>query len=125
MRRARGFWGDHAGTYRDRGIARPRLPSYTCPVQQQPAPTPTPQPKQDAFVVSVIREPEPEITVEQIILGSLGVAGSLLVLALILGAVAGGVLVVWNRLRPASPDHLPPVSPSFPDATTPPPSPPR
>ena len=82
-------------------------------------------PKQDAFIVSVIREPADEITVEELIVGSLGVAGSLLVLALALGAVAGGVLVVWHRLRPASRDHLPPVSPSFPDVTPTRPSPPR
>ena len=74
------------------------------------------------MIVSVIREPAAEMTVEHLIIGSLGIAGSLLVLALALGAVAGGVLVVWHRIRPASRDHLPPVSPSMIDA---PPSPPR
>jgi hypothetical protein len=90
-------------------------------VQQQPPPPP----KQDAFMVSVIREPADEMTVEELIVGSLGIAGSLLVLALALGAVAGGVLVVWHRFRPASRDHLPPVSPSFTDVSPTPPSPPR
>ena len=88
-------------------------------MQQQPPP------KQDAFIVSVIREPADEMTVPELILGSLGVAGSLFVLALALGAVAGTVLVVWHRLRPASRDHLPPVSPSFTDVSPTPPSPPR
>lgn len=74
------------------------------------------------MIVSVIREPEEGMTVEHLIIGSLGIAASLLLLALVLGAVAGGVLVVWHRLRPASRDHLPPVSPSMIDA---PPSPPR
>ena len=100
-------------------VAGPEGPAYTCLVQQQ-AP-----PKQDAFIVSVIREPADEITVPELILGSLGIAGSLLILALALGAVAGGVLVVWHRVRPASRNHLPPVSPSFTDVSPTPPSPPR
>ena len=75
--------------------------------------------------MSVIREPADEMTVEELIVGSLGIAGSLLLLALALGAVAGGVLVVWHRIRPASRDHLPPVSPSFTDVSPTPPSPPQ
>ena len=75
--------------------------------------------------MSVIREPADEMTVPELILGSLGIVGSLLVLALALGAVAGGALVVWHRLRPASRDHLPPVSPSFTDVSPTPPSPPQ
>ena len=65
------------------------------------------------------------MTVPELILGSLGIAGSLLVLALALGTVVGGVLVVWHRFRPVSRDHLPPVSPSFTDVSPTPPSPPR
>ena len=74
----------------------------------------------DAFLVTVIREPAKEVTVADVIIGSLGIAGALLVLALALGVVAGGLLVIWNRWRPASSDHLPPVKPSFMDAEVPP-----
>ena len=73
----------------------------------------------DAFVVTVIKEPVKEMTVADLIVGSLGIAGSLLVLALILGAAAGGWLVLWNRWRPASRRHLPPVRPNFTDAGLP------
>lgn len=74
----------------------------------------------DAFVVTVIKEPPQEMTVADLIIGSLGIAGSLLVLALVLGVVAGAGLVFWNRWRPASRRHLPPVRPSFTDAGIPP-----
>jgi hypothetical protein len=73
----------------------------------------------NAFVVTVIKEPVKEMTVADLIVGSLGIAGSLLVLALVLGAVAGGWLVLWNRWRPASRRHLPPVRPGFTDAGIP------
>ena len=74
----------------------------------------------DAFVVTVIKEPAKEMTVADLIVGSLGIAGSLLALALVLGVVAGGWLVVWNKWRPASRRHLPPVRPGFTDAELPP-----
>jgi hypothetical protein len=73
------------------------------------------QPQQvphDAFVVTVIKEPVREMTPADVIIGSLGIAGTLVVLALVLGAIAGGVLVLWNRRFPNTLGHLPPVSPS-------------
>ena len=77
----------------------------------------------NAFVVTVIKEPPKELTVPELIINSLGVAGSLLVLALLLGVVAGGGLVLWNKLNPAARKHLPPVRPDFTDAELPPTSP--
>ena len=73
----------------------------------------TPQP-QSPFIVTVIKEPAKEMTVPELIIGSLGIAGSLVLLALVFGAVAGLVLVVWNKFHPAADRHLPPVSPQFP-----------
>ena len=70
------------------------------------------QAPQPAFVVTVVKEPAKELTVADLIVGSLGIAGSLLVLALVLGAFAGGALVVWNRRFPADRNHLPPVRPT-------------
>ena len=74
----------------------------------------------NAFIVTVIKEPVKEMTVADVIVGSLGIAGSLLALALVLGLVAGAWLVIWNKLRPASRHHLPPVRPGFTDAGLPP-----
>jgi hypothetical protein len=75
---------------------------------QQAQPTPSP------FVVTVIREPADEMSVPELIIGSLGIAGSLLLLALVCGAVAGVVLVVWNKFHPPVDRHLPSVSPQVP-----------
>lgn len=74
----------------------------------------------EAFLVTVIREPAREITVADVIVGSLGIAGALLLLALVLGVLAGAALVLWHRWRPVGGDHLPPVKPSFTDADFPP-----
>jgi hypothetical protein len=70
--------------------------------------------KPDAYMVTVIRAPEPEMTVPELIIGSLGLAGTLLLLSLAFGVVAGAVLVVWHRLRPTPWRPMPPVSPSIP-----------
>ena len=67
----------------------------------------------DPFIVTVIQEPEPEMTVADVIIGSLGVAGALLVLALLLGVVAGVAMVLWRRWRPRDWRPMPPVSPSW------------
>ena len=67
----------------------------------------------DAFIVTVIKEPEPELTVGDVIIGSFGVAGALLVLALLLGIVVGLVMVAWRRWRPRNWRPMPPVSPSW------------
>jgi hypothetical protein len=72
------------------------------------------QPQPSPFVVTVIREPAPEMSVPELIIGSLGIAGSLLLLALVCGAVAGVALVVWNKFHPPVDRHLPSVSPQVP-----------
>jgi hypothetical protein len=70
-----------------------------------------PEPQQP-FVVTIIPEtPAPETTVADVVLGSLGVAGTLLVLAMVLGVVMAAVRLGWNRMHPPSDDHLPPVTP--------------
>ena len=70
-------------------------------------------------MVTVIRAPEPEMTVADLIIGSLGLAGALLVLSLAFGVVAGAILVVWHRLRPTPWRPMPPVSPSVPGPDSP------
>jgi hypothetical protein len=68
----------------------------------------------DAFVVTVIKEPPEEETVADVIIGSLGMTGALLLLALLLGGVVGGALVLWRKIRPTPWRPMPPVSPSIP-----------
>jgi hypothetical protein len=80
---------------------------------------------QRPFVVTIIPEdPAPQTTVGDVVVGSLGVAGTLLVLAMLLGVVLAAVRLGWNRLHPPADDHLPSVTPgtTFSPAPTVPPS---
>jgi hypothetical protein len=65
----------------------------------------------DAFIVSVIREPTPETTVADIVVGALGLTGVLFLIALVLGGAFALLLVLWHKRRRPEDDHLPPVSP--------------
>jgi hypothetical protein len=76
--------------------------------------------KQDAFIVTIIKPPVHEMTVGGLIIGSLGLAGALLLLALLLGALVGSVLVLWNRFRPRDWRPMPPVAPSLTTTDVPP-----
>ena len=51
------------------------------------------------IIVRVVEEPVHETSISDVIVGSLGLVGVLLVCALILGAVLGGGLVLYKRLR--------------------------
>lgn len=52
----------------------------------------------DPIIVRVVEEPVHETSISDVIIGSLGLVGVLLVCALILGAVLGGGLVLYKRL---------------------------
>jgi hypothetical protein len=52
----------------------------------------------DPIIVRVVEEPVHETSISDVILGSLGLVGVLLVCALILGLVLGGGLVLYKRL---------------------------
>ena len=72
----------------------------------------------DAFIVTIQKTPAEELTIREVILGSLGVAGMLLIIAIVLGGVLSVLLLGWRRRHPLEADHLPPVSPLIPDPTT-------
>jgi hypothetical protein len=82
-----------------------------------------PIPPEDAFVVTVIKEPAPQITFGDVILSALGVTGVLVLLSIVLAGLFAVVLVRWRRRHPPERDHLPSVSPFIPDSTLPPSSP--
>ncbi len=71
----------------------------------------------DAFIVTIQKTPAEELTIREVILGSLGVAGMLLIIAIVLGGVFSVLLLGWRRRYPLEADHLPPVSPLIPDPT--------
>ena len=69
----------------------------------------------DAFIVTIQKTPAEELTIKEVVLGSLGVAGMLLLVAIVLGGVLSVLLLSWRRRFPLEADHLPPVSPLIPD----------
>ncbi|MFO7301324.1 MAG: hypothetical protein DIU54_002810 [Acidobacteriota bacterium] len=66
------------------------------------------------YVVSVIPDTPVEaeqITVADLLIGSVSMAGVLLAVALVLGLVFGVLRVGYLKLFTREPDHMPPVSP--------------
>lgn len=54
--------------------------------------------RNDPIIVRVVEQPVHETTISDVILGSLGLVGVLLVSALLLGLLLGGGLIVYKRL---------------------------
>jgi len=54
--------------------------------------------QQDPIIVRVIDEPIHQTTISDVIIGSLGLVGVMLVSALLLGLFLGGALVLYKRL---------------------------
>ena len=57
--------------------------------QQPPAP----------ILVRVVEQPVHETTISDVIFGSLGLVGVMLIAALLMGAILGGGLILFKRLR--------------------------
>ena len=64
------------------------------------------------MVTVIPATPAEETTVADVVIGSLGVVGVLVSLALVLGILLAGARVVWSKRHPAAEDHLPPVTPN-------------
>jgi ABC-type phosphate transport system permease subunit len=79
----------------------------------------------DAFVVTIVQQPEKQETIVDLLLGSLGLTILAVLAGILLGGLLGFVLVQWHRRRPPGSGHLPPISPFVPDSTRPPSSPTR
>lgn len=53
----------------------------------------------EPIIVRVVEQPVDETTIADVILGSLGLVGVMLVSALLLGLLLGGAMVLYKRLR--------------------------
>jgi hypothetical protein len=84
------------------------------------------EPPSKPLVVTIVpATPARERTVGDVIVGALGVAGALVLVALVLGVVFAAVRYAWHRRHPPQDDHLPPVSPYAGGSAGPPSSPTR
>ena len=54
--------------------------------------------QQEPIIVRVVEEPVKETTIADVILGSLGLVGVMLLSALLLGLLLGGALLLYKRL---------------------------
>ena len=57
------------------------------------------QQRQDPIIVRVVEQPVHETTISDVILGSLGLVGVMLVAAALFGIVLGGSLILFKRWR--------------------------
>ena len=71
-----------------------------------------------AFIVRLVETPAEEVTVADVIIGSLGVAGAMTLAAVVLGLVLGWILIVRSRRRGVEGEHPPSIHPFNP--STPP-----
>lgn len=65
------------------------------------------------FIVEIIRPPAEEQSVADLLVGALGLAGALALVAIPLGLVAGYLLIRWNARRRPEADHMPHITPSM------------
>jgi hypothetical protein len=65
----------------------------------------------DPFFVTVVRPPAQDTSLQDLVLGSLGIAGGLLLSGLVLGLLVSAGLILWRRFHRPESDHLPPVTP--------------
>jgi hypothetical protein len=64
-----------------------------------------------AHIVRLVERPAPEITVADVIIGSLGIAGLMTLAAVALGAVLGWLFVMRSRRKGIEREHPPSISP--------------
>lgn len=62
------------------------------------------------IIVTVLKEPTSQVDIGDVLVGSLGLAGVLVLGAAVLGAVVAVGMVIWKRLHPPEADHLPSVT---------------
>ena len=65
---------------------------------------------QQPFIINLPAKPTESTSLADVVIGSLGITGLLILLAIVLGAVVAFVLVQWHRRHPPDEDHMPSVS---------------
>lgn len=64
-----------------------------------------------AFIVRIVEQPAAEVTVADVILGALGIAGLMTLAAVILGLGLGWLLILRSRRRGGQDDQPPSIHP--------------
>jgi hypothetical protein len=61
-------------------------------------------------IVTLVNKPASQTSFADVILGAFGIAGVLIVVAMVLGTVMAVGLVTWHKRHRPEDDHLPPVT---------------
>jgi hypothetical protein len=61
-------------------------------------------------IVTLVPKPTQQVNIADVLVGSLGLAGALLLGAAVLGVVFALGMVVWKKLHPPEEDHLPSIT---------------
>lgn len=64
-----------------------------------------------AVIVRLVEQPAPEVTVGDVIIGSLGIAGLMTLSAVVLGLLVGWVLIRRSRRKGLEDEHPPSIHP--------------
>ncbi|MCC7184651.1 MAG: hypothetical protein IT185_00315 [Acidobacteria bacterium] len=67
------------------------------------------QPPPDSFIVEIIRPETAEVTVVDVLVGALGLAGALALVAIPLGLLAGWWLIRRKQRHRPDDDHMPSI----------------
>jgi hypothetical protein len=70
----------------------------------------------EPLIVTIIREPAHSTTLADVLIGSIGLTGALVLAAVVAGSVMAFVLVQWHRRHPPEAGRLPSISPLIPDS---------
>jgi hypothetical protein len=69
---------------------------------------------QQPFIVTLVPEPSRTMTIGDVIVASLGLAGALTLAAALVGVLLALGLILWRRWHPPEVDRLPSVTPVTP-----------
>jgi ABC-type phosphate transport system permease subunit len=72
------------------------------------------------FIVTIVQKPTHQVSIVDVLVGSLRMTGAAVLVAAVLGALLAVVLVGWHRRHPPERDRLPPVTPLVPSPNAPP-----
>ena len=63
-------------------------------------------------IVTLVEKPTPQTTFGDVILGSLGITGILVLIAAVAGSIMAVWLVKWNQRHPPEEGHPPSITPT-------------
>lgn len=67
--------------------------------------------KSEPLIIRLVDTPSEQMTFGDVLIAAFGITGVLVLIAVVLGAATGYILVKWHQRHRPEKDHLPPVTP--------------